>query len=451
MAKRTACDAARGLAGTAALLALACGSVRAQQPPTNPAQPPTLTVPPVNIIGASPLLGSGVDRDTVPAETNVLKGDDLTRGGTTTPDAVRALNEQVGGVNLDSASGNPYQPTLVYHGFEASALQGTPQGLAVYVNGVRFNQAFGDTVNFDLLPDLAIDQMNLEGSNPVFGLNALGGALNVQLKNGFTYQGGEISRPGRLVRHVRRRFPVRQAERQHRGLCRGERHAPGRLARSAILRIWRISTAISAGAATPESCISTSCWPTRVLNGPGTSPVQLLAADPAAQFTGPNQISNRFMQVSLSGNVAVSDTISLQAVAYYNNFLQRVANGNAPNDTPCNDGSGLLCSDPGVPSTTLGAATIPAFLGREPVRVFGTGQPDDEHQRLRRVDPGHRHADRVRLQQPSGRRRQLRRRADRIHRRIVYRRHHPGFPRVCRSRRHHRRTRHQSAGAGGDQ
>ncbi len=133
----------------------------------------------------------------MPAETNVLKGDDLTRGGTTAmPDAVRALNEQVGGVNLDSASGNPYQPTLVYHGFQASALQGTPQGLAVYVNGVRFNSAFGDTVNFDLLPDVAIEEMNLEGSNPVFGLNALGGALNIQLKNGFTYHGGEISFTG---------------------------------------------------------------------------------------------------------------------------------------------------------------------------------------------------------------------------------------------------------------
>ena len=115
------------------------------------------------------------DRDTVPAETNVLRSNDLTRGGTlVAPNAVRALNEEVGGVNVDSASGNPYQPTIFYHGFQASALQGTPQGLAVYVNGVRFNQAFGDTVNFDLLPDLAIYQMNLEGSNPVFGLNALG-------------------------------------------------------------------------------------------------------------------------------------------------------------------------------------------------------------------------------------------------------------------------------------
>src|SRR6204780_1738371 len=181
------------LAGVAGILALAWVAARAQQAPSDTAEPFLVALPPVDIVAPSPLLGSGVDRDTVPAETNVLKGNDLTRGGTLiTPDVTRALNEQVGGVNLDSASGNEYQPTLFYHGFEASPLQGTPQGLAVYVNGIRFNSAFGDTVNFDLIPNLAIDEMNLVGSNPVFGLNALGGAINVQLKNGFTYQGGEI-------------------------------------------------------------------------------------------------------------------------------------------------------------------------------------------------------------------------------------------------------------------
>ena len=130
-ASRSAAIAAFVLSSTTAL---------AQQPPPGATEPPSVTVPPISVLGVSPLLGSGVDRDTVPAETNVLNGDDLTRGGTTTPDAVRALNQRVGGVNLNSASGNPYQPTLFYHGFEASALQGTPQGLAVYVNGVRFNR-----------------------------------------------------------------------------------------------------------------------------------------------------------------------------------------------------------------------------------------------------------------------------------------------------------------------
>ena len=102
-----------------------------------------------------------------------------------------------------------------------------------------------------------------------------------------------------------------------------------------------------------------------VLNGPGTSPVELLSADPAAQFTAPNLISNRFTQVSLSGNLAVSDTVSIQAATYYNNLVQKVTNGNAANDTPCNDGSGLLCTGSG-PSTTLGGAPILAFAGPSP-------------------------------------------------------------------------------------
>jgi iron complex outermembrane receptor protein len=332
---------------------------------TQQAEPAITELPPVTVIGASPLLGSGVDRDTVPAETNVLNGNDLTRGGTTTPDPVRALNEQVGGVNVDSASGNPYQPTMVYHGFGASPLQGTPQGLAVYVNGVRFNQAFGDTVNFDLLPNMAIDEMNLEGSNPVFGLNALGGALNVRLKNGFTYQGGEIDGSGGSFDTLGLNFQYgKQSGDTAVYVAASGMHQDGwrDLQSSALENFfgdigWRGNTG--------EAHLSFT-FANTVLNGPGTSPVELLAADPAAQFTGPNQISNRFMQVNLSGNLDVSDTVSLQAVTYFNNFLQRVTNGNAPNDTPCNDGSGLLCSAPGVYRTTSGGGTIPAFLGANP-------------------------------------------------------------------------------------
>lgn len=253
MATRTARGFCR-IGSKVAILSLTCMPAHAQQVPAGASQPLSMTLPPVVIIGTSPLLGSGVDRDTVPAETNVLKQDDLTRGGTTTADPVRALNEQVGGVNLDSASGNQFQPTMVYHGFQASPLQGTPQGLAVYVNGIRFNQAFGDTVNFDLLPDQAIDEMNLEGSNPVFGLNALGGALNVQLKNGFTWQGGELSLHGGSFStygadfEYGRKSGIPRFTRRHRVCIR-------RAGAICNPPTSRISSAISAGVAMPAKCI----------------------------------------------------------------------------------------------------------------------------------------------------------------------------------------------------
>ena len=368
MAKHTGSDARRSkswLVALAALLALPCLPVRAQPASPDASQTEPLSIPPVNIIGVSPLLGSGVDRDTVPAETSVLKGGDLTRGGTLlAPDVTRALNEEVGGVNLNSASGNPFQPTMFYHGFEASALQGTPQGLAVYVNGVRFNSAFGDTVNFDLIPNLAIDQMNLVGSNPVFGLNALGGAINIQLKNGFTYQGGEIDIHAGSFGTYGGDFQYgKQSGDTAVYVAASGVHQDGwrDLQFSGIENFygdigWRGNTG--------ELHLNTLLANSR-LNGPGTSPIELLAADSAAQFTGPNAIYNTFFQVSLTGNMAVSDTISIQGATYYNNFLQRVTNGNAPNDAPCNDGSGLLCTDSG-PSTTRGGGTIPAFLGPNP-------------------------------------------------------------------------------------
>lgn len=160
------------------VVALAQPSVVIAQSVVHPAaDSPAVVLPTVNIIAPSPLIGTGIDRALVPSAVQVLTDKDISRLGT--PNALQALRDQAAGVNLDSASGNPYQPSLFYHGFEASPLQGTPQGLAVYVNGVRFNRPFGDTVNWDLLPDVAISRMNLEGSNPIFGLNALGGSLNV--------------------------------------------------------------------------------------------------------------------------------------------------------------------------------------------------------------------------------------------------------------------------------
>jgi iron complex outermembrane receptor protein len=346
-----------GMAATAILLA---GAASAQDAPQTA---PTVTeLPPVEVVGASPLVGSGIDRNTVPAETHVLNSNDLKRQGT--PDLLGSLSQQVGGVNLDSASGNPFQPTLLYHGFAASPLQGTPQGLAVYVNGVRFNQPFGDTVDWDLIPNIAIDAVNLEGSNPVFGLNALGGSVNIQLKNGFTYSGFEADLSGGSFGQVQGEFQYgKQAGNTSTYVAGNVLHQNGwRDLQSSNLQNlygdigWRSERA--------EVHLNVTLAHS-VLNGPGTSPVQLLAVDPSAQFTAPNQISNQYAAVSLTGSYDVTDTTSIQTVAYYRYLLQRVVNGNAPNDTPCDDGSGLLCSSSGV-STTLGGAVIPDFLNGGP-------------------------------------------------------------------------------------
>ena len=324
---------------------------------------PEVNLPTVNIVGTSPLLGAGIDRNKLPAATNVLNSGDISRDGT--PNALRALDEQVGGVNLDSASGNPDQPTLLYHGFEVSPLQGTPQGLAVYVNGARFNDAFGDTVNWDLIPSIAIGQMNLEGPNPVFGLNALGGSLSVQLKDGFTYHGGEADLYGgsfgRIVGEVQYGKQVGNVSTY---VAATEQHEDGwRDLQSSDIQNFYGDIGWRGDRAEVHLNLSLA---NSVLNGPGTSPIELLAADPAALFTAPNLIADRYAAVELHGNYNVTDSTSIQALAYYRYLLQRLTNGNVSTDVPANDGSGLLVDSNGAYSTTRGGALIPDFLSGGP-------------------------------------------------------------------------------------
>src|SRR5437879_10786580 len=121
------------------------------------------------------------------------------------------MSQRLSGVNVNENQGNPFQPDLTYRGFSASPLLGTPQGISVYQDGVRINEAFGDTVNWDLIPTSAISTINLiPGSNPLFGLNTLGGALSIRTKSGAQY-------PGTAATLYGGSFGRRAAEAQHGG------------------------------------------------------------------------------------------------------------------------------------------------------------------------------------------------------------------------------------------
>ena len=112
------------------------------------------------------------------------------------PNVTQTLDQRIPGVFTSDAQGNEFTSDLRYRGFTASPLQGTPQGLAVYMQGVRVNEAFGDTVNWDLIPTVAIGRADVWTNNPAFGLNALGGAISFQMKDGFTYRGTEFDASG---------------------------------------------------------------------------------------------------------------------------------------------------------------------------------------------------------------------------------------------------------------
>jgi len=151
-------------------------------------------LPPAVVYPDTPILGSGIDIDKVPAVVNVVDTDQIERVGS--PNIADALQQQVPAIINNEVAGNPFQPDVQFRGFVASPVAGTPQGLAVYQNGVRINEAFSDTVNWDLIPTAAIRSVTVVTNNPAFGLNALGGAVNVRMKDGFNYSGAAIDLMG---------------------------------------------------------------------------------------------------------------------------------------------------------------------------------------------------------------------------------------------------------------
>jgi outer membrane receptor protein involved in Fe transport len=323
--------------------------------------PATAQVP-ADVILVTPLSHSTVDRQKFPHPVQLLTAQDISRDGTA--NVTRALNQQATGINLISSEGNPYQPTILYHGFEISPIQGTPAGLSVYVDGARFNTPFGDLALWSLLPDEAISSLSIEDGNPVFGLNALGGAINVRMKNGFNDPGGEIQVSGGSFGQIQGNLEYGKQAGNNAAYADlgGLREEGWRDEQSSRIRNFYSDVGWRGPQAELHVNITTA---SSNLNGPGTVPVELLAVDRAAQFTGPNNITDKYVKSATNFEDQLTRDTSLQSVLYYDYLREELINGNGPNDLPCglDPGADTLCQagGTGAPSTTLAGATIPNF------------------------------------------------------------------------------------------
>jgi iron complex outermembrane receptor protein len=329
----------------AALLLI--GAAAAQ---TGPAA--VIALPPVEVIAATPLAGAGIDRDKVPGTVQTLRGEDFDRTGSAI--VTDTLFQRIPGITLSDPNGNNAQQELGYRGFLASPLQGTPQGVAVYLGGIRFNETFGDTVNWDLIPTNAIDRADLWTNNPIFGLNALGGAVSLQMKNGFTYRGYEAELQGGSFGRVNGGVQYGAegdgnslyvaAQGLHEAGWR--RKSPADVARGYIDFGWRNSDSefhlVGAGASTSFGVAA-------------ATPIELLNRDRAAIFTTPQTTDNAMALVGINGKYAVSDTWSLQGNVYVRHFRQSHRDGNVADIERCSNSSSpqfrnqLCLEDDGFP------------------------------------------------------------------------------------------------------
>ncbi len=341
------------------------------------AQTRTTEVAPIDVIATAPMDGRGSPVTSIPLAVTVLKGEDFRRGGPSS--VLRALDARLGGVSLDQAQANPFQPNLIYRGFEASPLAGNAQGLAVYVDGVRFNQPFGDTVNWDLLPDVAVSRAEVVGSNPAFGRNALGGAVSFRLKDGFSAPGGDLDLSGGS-------FGRRQGSAQY-GRVDGafasyvalssldddgwRDHSPSRLRQGHADFGWRADDAEAHLALTGAD---------NALTGNGPAPAELLDIDRSAIFTFPDRTRNRFGRAVLSGERDLAANWSLQGNLFAQQLRQRTVNGDAAEIGPCVARPAMLCpEDSDIALTDTSGRTIGNFVRSGPYAaafpVYRNGGP----------------------------------------------------------------------------
>ncbi len=157
----------------------------------------------VTVYATTPIGQNTQSPDEIPVPVQGLTAKDFE--DTNALDLADLMNKRLTSVYINENTGNPFQPDINYRGYTASPLLGTPEGLSVYLDGVRQNQPFGDIVAWDLIPKVAIQDMALiPGSDPVYGLNTLGGAVSVQTKSGLTCAWRFAAAHRRQVRPPRR-------------------------------------------------------------------------------------------------------------------------------------------------------------------------------------------------------------------------------------------------------
>lgn len=335
----------------AAVLATAglCLAARAQDEVSEPElQPEPETI---EVFARSPIGPAQGDAQRATSNLQTLSKEALSEVGLR---SVGDALQKAGSVFRTDATGNPFQPDLFYRGYSISPLLGLPQGLAVYQDGVRVNEPFGDTVNFDLIPLVALASADLvPGSNPVFGRNALGGALALRTKSGFDSPGGGLDLSAGEFGRLGATAEVGVAAESLALYLAAEAHeedgwrdfSDSRAARAFARGTWL---------AGPNTQLDlTVSGADNRLRGNGATPRELIEAEGRdAVFTHPDQTAPRMAFVNLLGSHKRDDGARVSGNAYFRRNRIRTFNGDGTEFEACEDpthvdGSGqpFLCEE----------------------------------------------------------------------------------------------------------
>ncbi|MDX1491942.1 MAG: TonB-dependent receptor [Pseudohongiellaceae bacterium] len=269
----------------------------------------------IQVVGVTPNSSLGIDESQLPFAVQSVSAKELT--DSITLDLSDYMNSHFSGVNINSAQNNPLQPDIQFRGFSVSPLLGLSQGLAVYQDGVRVNEPLGDAVNWDLLPESAVQSMSLiSGASPLFGLNTLGGALSINMKNGFTSTDERLDVSagswGRIVSSIESggnngRWGY------YLNLSRFEEDGWRDLSDSEAMNLYSsISWRSDYGSALDLIYQQGDSD----LTGNGSLPLGLLQLDRSAVFTAPDITENDMQMLNLKSSLRLSESIAVSSVAF---------------------------------------------------------------------------------------------------------------------------------------
>ena len=288
----------------------------------------TVILPTVEVVGTTPLPGSGVPLSKLPANVQIFTGSELRKQRT--GNLTEFLEQNATGITINAAQGNPFQPDVSFRGFTASPLLGTPQAVSVFFDGVRINEPFGDAVNWDLIPQSAISSIQLiPGSNPAFGLNTLGGAIALFSKSGSSEYpdrpGGSVTVSGGSFGRRTLGFEAGGKRGSWDWFATGNDAKDDGWAEHNASRVRQLFAKVGWQDDTTELDLSFSGADNRLA---GTQTLPLSFTDIREAYTYPDQNTNRAAFISLKGSHTLSEAFVVSGNAYLRNYTNRSVSSN---------------------------------------------------------------------------------------------------------------------------
>jgi outer membrane receptor protein involved in Fe transport len=264
-----------------------------------------------------PLPGLGLTKEEIPGNVQSISAKEIKESHSLS--LTDLLNKKLQSVNVNDYAGNPFQMDVTYRGFTAGPQIGTPQGLSVFLDGIRVNEPFGDVVNWDMIPMNALAGVDVfPGSNPIFGLNTLGGAFTLKTKDGFNNEG--VDAEVLTGSYGRKQLQVEG------GINNGEFALFG--AGNFFLEDgWRknspskVNQFFGKGSYRGEKLdlnLSTLLVQTDLV-GNGLLPSEMYAQSHSSVYSSPDTTKNRLQQFQLSGAFQVNDNFSVTGQVYRRN------------------------------------------------------------------------------------------------------------------------------------